>query len=133
MTVRFARCLLVSFTCGCSVAPPPAGEVDIETANVREPVEEGAATACSSHAECAAAELCQVVDVPHGPGIAPVYVDDAAVVARNARVAVATGRAVQKAPQPECDGDCAPYTGDLGIRPARPLSICRPAGEAKND
>jgi hypothetical protein len=119
MTVRFARCLLVSFACGCSVAPPPAGEVDAE-----QRVADSAPVTCESHDDCADGERCQLVDIPAGPGIAPVYVDDPVAIARTARAQVAEGRGPQKAAQPECDGDCAPYSGDLTVRPAKPLAMC---------
>ena len=62
-----------------------------------------------------------------GPGIAPVYAEDVAVRARFAYLDNAAARATPlKDKRPVCEGECAPYSGDLTIRVVAPLTACMP-------
>lgn len=84
-----------------------------------------ASAACQSHADCDAGSKCRVVDVPMGPGIKAIYVDDDAAVARSATAELAASRLrPEKAAPPQCDGECGPYTGDLTIRRTAPVTRC---------
>lgn len=60
-----------------------------------------------------------------GPGIAPVYAEDDAVAERFAIANIAArSDDVEIGDEPACDGNCAPYAGDLTIRRLAPLTEC---------
>ncbi len=80
---------------------------------------------CAADADCSGGARCRVVDVAMGPGIAPVYAEDDAVAERFAIANIAArSDDVEIGDEPACDGNCAPYAGDLTIRRLAPLTEC---------
>lgn len=107
------------------VAPPPPcsdGVVWHRSADIT-----FCATTCTPDIECASGERCRVLDEDQKPEDGPLYAEDIQIelVAALAEVAAAK-LAPQFDEEPVCEGDCAPYTGDLEIKPMVPLALCDP-------
>lgn len=81
-------------------------------------------TSCTSDIDCATGERCRVIDDHATPDV---FADDvqADFVAAQEEAALAETEPLVD-DDPECDEDCAPYSGDLEIKPAAPLAVCDP-------
>jgi hypothetical protein len=85
------------------------------------------ATTCTSDIDCASGERCRVLDETRKPEDGTLYADDMQEELLTAHEAVALAdEEPQFAEPPVCEGECAPYTGDLQIRPSAPLALCDP-------
>lgn len=85
------------------------------------------AATCRADSDCAGDERCRVLNTGERPGNRPVFVDDMLEELAAARAAAHAANVHPKLDAPPvCEGDCAPYTGDLRVRPSVPLSVCDP-------
>lgn len=84
------------------------------------------ATTCTSDIDCASGERCRVLsgqNPDHGPVFADEVQEELALA--RADVELAAAEPVFDEP-PACEGACAPYTGDLQIKPKAPTALCDP-------
>lgn len=72
------------------------------------------ATTCTSDIECASGERCRVLDQQRKPEEGTLYADDIQEELLAAHEEVALADAEPQFAEPRvCEGECAPYTGDL--------------------
>jgi hypothetical protein len=108
------------------VAPPPPtcndGVVWHRSADIT-----FCATTCTSDIDCASGERCRVLDETRAPEEGTLYAEDVQeeFVAAQDDAALAEEAPMFDEP-PVCEGACAPYTGDLEIRPSPPFAVCDP-------
>ena len=85
------------------------------------------ATTCTSDIECPSGERCRVLDEVQKVDDGPLFADDMQeeLMAAQDDAAFANSEPMFDEP-PVCEGGCAPYTGNLEIKPSVPLAVCDP-------
>jgi hypothetical protein len=88
------------------------------------------AKACTTDQDCSPQERCRVLSfdgMPQSPTADAVFADEVPeVFAEHAEMEGLAADGLLQAEPPECDDECRPYSGDLTIRPVKPVALCDP-------